>query len=118
MNEKEEVVRTGRKLKRLIESEERIEARIAQLQEELKSIRESKRKEEELEMVRSIRSLKLGGRDLFDLLEGIRDGSVSLEPQQILDAYRQEEDRDNPISSEETADTGDTENKVNPEQGS
>ena len=95
---------TGRKLKRLIEAEERIESRIAQLQEELKSVRESKRKEEELEMVRSIRSLKLGGRELFNLLEGIQDGSVSLEPQPP-EGDGQEEDtagRDSAESAEET----------------
>ena len=95
---------TGRKLKRLIEAEERIESRIAQLQEELKSVRESKRKEEELEMVRSIRSLKLGGRELSNLLEAIQDGSVSLEPQHP-EGDGQEEDtagRDSAESTEET----------------
>ena len=111
-----EVIRTGRKLKRLIESEERLEARIAQLQEELKSVRESKRKEEELEMVRSIRSLKLGGRELFNLLEGIQDGSVSLELQQLPDAARQEEGRDSQTGSEDTEDTEDTENRSSLEQ--
>ena len=74
---------TGRKLKRLIETEERLVSRISQLQEELKIVRESRKKEEELEMVKTLRSLKLGGRDLFNLLEGIQDGSVSLEKREL-----------------------------------
>jgi hypothetical protein len=45
------VRQTGRKLKRLIETEERLVSRIFQLQEELKIVRESRKKEEELEMV-------------------------------------------------------------------
>lgn len=102
---------TGRKLKRLIEAEERIESRIAQLQEELKSVRESKRKEEELEMVRSIRSLKLGGRELFNLLEGIQDGSVSLEPQPP-EGDGQEEDTAGRDSAESA---GETENRLSSE---
>lgn len=79
----EEVRQTGRKLKRLIETEERLVSRIIQLQEELKIVRESRKKEEELEMVKTLRSLKLGGRDLFNLLEGIQDGSVSLEKRDL-----------------------------------
>lgn len=101
---------TSRKLKRLIESEERLESRISQLQEELKIVRESRKKEEELEMVRSIRGLKLEAKELFDLLEGIQDGTVSLEMQQPMDSGQADEEvnvLDGTEDKEETEDYAD-----------
>ena len=98
---------TGRKLKRLIETEERLVSRIFQLQEELKIVRESRKKEEELEMVRTLRSLKLGGRDLFNLLEGIQDGSVSLEKRELPETDGQESGEQ--ASTEEEKETGNEE---------
>lgn len=71
----------------MIEEEERTISRIAELQDYLKSIREQRKQEEDLEIIKSIRSMKLGARDLFDLLNGIQDGSVTMEMcQSILDA--------------------------------
>ena len=82
-----EVRTTSRRLKRLIEEEEKTISRIAELQDYLKSIREQRKQEEDLEIIKSIRSMKLGARDLFDLLNGIQDGSVTMEMcQSILDA--------------------------------
>ena len=98
---------TGRKLKRLIETEERLVSRIFQLQEELKIVRESRKKEEELEMVRTLRSLKLGGRDLFNLLEGIQDGSVSLEKRDLPETDAQDgQESGEQASAEEEKETG------------
>ena len=69
----------SKRLKRLIEDEERTIAKIEELQEHLKEIRIARKQEEDLEIVRSIRSMKLGARELFSLLSGIQDGSVSIE---------------------------------------
>ena len=75
---------TSRRLKRLIEEEEKTLSRIAQQQEYLKEIREARKKEEDLEIIRSIRSMRLGARELLDLLTGIQDGTVSMEMREAL----------------------------------
>lgn len=59
-------------------------ARIAELQDFLKEIREARKKEEDLEIIRSIRSMKLGARELFDLLTAIQDGNLSDELREQL----------------------------------
>lgn len=91
---------TSRRLKKLIEEEEKTIARIAELQDLLKEIREARKKEEDLEIIRSIRSMKLGARDLFDLLTAISEGNLSEELREQLLAD-QEEDED----SEEAGET-------------
>lgn len=91
---------TSRKLKRLIEEEEKTITRIAELQDYLKSVREQRKQEEDLEIIRSIRSMKLGARELFDLLNGIQDGTVTMEMCQTL--LGTEDDTDLP----ETNDNG------------
>ena len=89
---KREVRTTSRKLKRLIEEEEKTIARIAELQEYLKKIRETRKNEEDQEIIKSIRSMKLGARDLFDLLTAIQSGNLSEEVrEQLLSASDEEE---------------------------
>ena len=83
---------TSRRLKKLIEEEEKTIARIAELQDLLKEIREARKKEEDLEIIRSIRSMKLGARDLFDLLTAISEGNLSEELREQLLADQEEED--------------------------
>ena len=69
-------------------------ARIAELQDFLKDIREARKKEEDLEIVRSIRSMKLGARDLFDLLTAIQDGNLSDEMREQLLAAQEDEEEE------------------------
>ena len=83
---------TSRRLKKLIEEEEKTIARIAELQDLLKEIREARKKEEDLEIIRSIRSMKLGARDLFDLLTAISEGNLSEELREQLLADQEEGD--------------------------
>ena len=83
---------TSRRLKKLIEEEEKTIARIAELQDLLKEIREARKKEEDLEIIKSIRSMKLGARDLFDLLTAISEGNLSEELREQLLADQEEED--------------------------
>ena len=70
----------NRKLKRLIEDEESTMAKIEELQTHLKEVRTARKQEEDLEIVRSVRTRKLGARDLLELLEGIQSGRVVIEP--------------------------------------
>ena len=89
---------TSRRLKKLIEEEEKTIARIAELQNLLKEIREARKKEEDLVIIKSIRSMKLGARDLFDLLTAIQEGNLSEELREQLLAEPEEE----PETAEET----------------
>ena len=68
-------------------------------------------------MVKTLRSLKLGGRDLFNLLEGIQDGSVSLEKRDLpeTDAQGGQESGD-PAGAEEEKETGNEEQSERKEQ--
>ena len=82
---------TSRKLKRLIDDEEKAMSKIAEWQEILETTRASRKKEEDSEIIRSIRSLKLEPRELYELLVGIQKGTVSMETRQkILDAIEEE----------------------------
>ena len=69
----------NKKYKRYLDEIERTEAKIVELQEYLKTTRAALKQEEELEMIKAIRSMKLKGRDLFDVLNQIQSGNVSLE---------------------------------------
>lgn len=95
---KGQVRTTGRKLKRLIEEEEKTIARIAELQDFLKEIREARKKEEDLEIIKSIRSMKLGARDLFDLLTAIQDGNLSDELREQLLSDPEESEGDETVT--------------------
>ena len=82
---------TSRKLKRLIDDEEKAMSKIAEWQEILETTRASRKKEEDSEIIRSIRSLKLEPRELYELLVGIQKGTVSMETRQkILDTIEEE----------------------------
>ena len=58
----------SKRLKRLIEDEERTMAKLEELQTHLKEVRIARKQEEDQEIVRSIRTMKLGARDLMELL--------------------------------------------------
>lgn len=72
-------MKTSRKLKQLIIDEEKTVTKIMDLQKSLKDIREARKKEEDLEIVRTLRSRKLSPWELFDLLTGIQEGTVTIE---------------------------------------
>ena len=69
----------NRKLKRYLDEEERTVAKIAELQEHLKEVRMAKKQDEDTEIIRSIRGMKLDGRTLFSVLNGIQDGGVDVQ---------------------------------------
>ena len=70
----------NKKLKRLIEDEESTMAKIEELQAHLKEVRMARKQEEDQEIVRSVRARKLGARALLELLEGIQEGRILIEP--------------------------------------
>lgn len=67
------------KLGRILDEIEKTERRIAELQEHLKELNMRREQLEDAEIVKSIRILKLDSRKLLEVLDGIRDGSVSLQ---------------------------------------
>lgn len=75
----------SKRLKRLIEDEERTMAKLEELQTHLKEVRIARKQEEDQEIVRSIRTMKLGARDLMELLSGIQSGSISIETLPVED---------------------------------
>lgn len=66
----------NRRIKRYLEEIEKTERKIAELQQYLKGVQSALKQEENNEMIKSIRGMKLSSKELFDLLNGIQDGSV------------------------------------------
>ena len=79
----------NKRLKRLIDEEERTMKRIEELQSHLKEIRTIRKQEEDQEIVRSIRTMKLEPKNLYGLLCGIQEGSITL-PSMPADAEETE----------------------------
>ena len=69
----------GKKLQKYLDEAEKTEQQIAELEEYLRNVRAAQKKEEDNEIVRAIRSTKLGGRDLLALLENIQAGNVTFQ---------------------------------------
>ena len=68
----------SKRQRRLIEEEEKALKKISELQEYVKELRDARKKEEDVEILRTLRSLKLGAWDLYNLLTGIQEGTVDM----------------------------------------
>lgn len=66
----------NRRIKRYLEEIDKTERKIAELQQYLKGVQSALKQEENNEMIKSIRGMKLSSKELFDLLNGIQDGNV------------------------------------------
>ena len=66
----------NRRIKRYLEEIDKTERKIAELQQYLKGVQSALKQEENNEMIKSIRGMKLSSKELFDLLNGIQDGCV------------------------------------------
>ena len=66
----------NRRIKRYLEEIDKTERKIAELQQYLKGVQSALKQEENNEMIKSIRGMKLSSKELFDLLNDIQDGSV------------------------------------------
>lgn len=58
----------GKKLQKYLDEAEKTEQQIAELEERLKTIQAAQKKEEDSEIIRAIRSTKMGGRELLALM--------------------------------------------------
>ena len=58
----------NRKIKKYLDEIDKTEKQIEELQQYLKGVRAALREEENSEMIKSIRGMKLQGKELFDLL--------------------------------------------------
>ena len=76
-NKKKEGENLNRKIKKYLDEIEKTEKKIADLEMYLKGVRSALKEEENNEMIKSIRGMKLKGQELFDLLNGIQDGTIS-----------------------------------------
>ena len=66
----------NKRIKRYLAEIDKTEKKIAELQRYLKGVQTALKQEENNEMIKSIRGMKLSSKELFDLLNGIQDGSV------------------------------------------
>ena len=67
----------SKKLKKFLNDAEKTESKIAELEEYLRNVRAAQKKEEDSEIIRAIRSTKMGGRELLALLDNIQAGNVT-----------------------------------------
>lgn len=68
----------NRKLSRLLDEIQKTEKKIEEWQEYLKALNIQKKQMEDAEIIRSIRSMKLGSREMLTLLDNIQKGTVSI----------------------------------------
>jgi len=101
----------NKRIKRYLDEIEKTEAKIAELQKYLKGMKTALKEEEENEMIRSIRSLKMDRTDLLAFLDGIQDGSVTFRVNQ--DQVSDHEDINSEEANTESEDeTNDQEQKI------
>ena len=67
------------KLKKILEDIQKTEDKIAELQEHLKRQNTLKQQMEDVEIIKSFRSMKLDSRELLVLLDGIQKGTVTIQ---------------------------------------
>ena len=67
------------KLKKILDDIQKTEDKIAELQEHLKRQNTLKQQMEDMEIIKSFRSMKLGSRELLVLLDGIQKGTVTIQ---------------------------------------
>lgn len=67
------------KLKKILDDIQKTEDKIAELQEHLKQQNTLKQQMEDMEIIKSFRSMKLDSRELLVLLDGIQKGTVTIQ---------------------------------------
>lgn len=67
------------KLVRILDEIQKTEEKIAAWQEHLKELNMRRKQMEDAEIIKGIRSMKLGSREMLALLDGIQDGTVSIQ---------------------------------------
>lgn len=67
------------KLKKILDDIQKTEDKIVELQEHLKRQNTLKQQMEDMEIIKSFRSMKLDSRELLVLLDGIQKGTVTIQ---------------------------------------
>lgn len=80
----------NRKIKRYLEEIDKTERKLEELNSYLKGIRAALRAEEETEMIKTIRGMKLEGRELFEFLNNIQSGKVVFQPNEESESDEEE----------------------------
>lgn len=105
----------NKKLKKILEDRERTESKIAELQEQLKVLQAAQQAEENREIVKSIRGMKLSGRELLELLTAISDGTVTIQYGQKSDLKEESDKKEEkvmPVTVSESEDIDDDEKEA------
>lgn len=68
----------NRKLHRILDEIQKTEEKIAAWQEHLSELKARKEMLEDEEIIKSVRSMRLGSRELLSVLEGVQNGTVIL----------------------------------------
>ena len=68
----------NKRLRKCLDEEERVEKKISELKDHLKDVKAARKQEEDNAIVSSLRSKKLEGRELLELLDGIMSGDVEM----------------------------------------
>ncbi|MCD8336393.1 MAG: DUF4315 family protein [Lachnospiraceae bacterium] len=79
----------SKKLSRYIVEIEKTEKKIEELKEHLSNLRRKQKLDEDLEIVRSIRDIKMSSRELADILDGIQNGSIAFQSVSSLEAQEE-----------------------------
>lgn len=72
----------NKKIKKYQDEIKRTEKKIAELQQYLKGVQVALKQEEDNEMIRCIRGMKMESSELYELLEGIQNGTVKFQVNQ------------------------------------
>ena len=94
------------KLKKILDDIQKTEDKIVELQEHLKRQNTLKQQMEDMEIIKSFRSMKLDSRELLVLLDGIQKGTVTIQMNE-----------DGGITVEDTKDTPQKESDNRPPVG-
>lgn len=75
----------NKKIKKYQDEIKRTEKKIAELQQYLKGVQVALKQEEDNEMIRCIRGMKMESGELYQLLDGIQNGTVKFQVNQESD---------------------------------
>ncbi|EOS38953.1 hypothetical protein C808_02270 [Lachnospiraceae bacterium M18-1] len=84
----------NRKLHRVLDEIQKTEEKIAVWQEHLGELNVQKEMLEDAEIIKSIRSMRLGSRELLEVLEGVQAGTILLSNHETEEEPEQNESRE------------------------
>ena len=103
----------NKKIKKYLDEIAKTEKKIADLQQYLRGVQAALKQEEDNEMIRCIRGMKMDNDQLYDLLDGIQSGKVKFQVSRESD----EEGSGSFVFTEEKKDEATNTNEVLPEDG-